>query len=72
MTTRSLLDAMRSGDASNSSVCQSPLQRAQSLVSKDDYQALKPLLALPNGEGGSIKETDFVIPDVKENLLHVS
>ncbi|KAM7536774.1 hypothetical protein Aperf_G00000081009 [Anoplocephala perfoliata] len=49
----------------------STLQQAQSLVSKDDYQALKPLLALPNGEGGGpVKETDFTIPDVKENLLH--
>lgn len=72
MTTRSFLDAMRSNDAPDSAF-QSPLHQAQSLVSKDDYEALKPLLALPNGEdGGPIKETDFVNPSVNENLLHVS
>ncbi|VUZ44028.1 unnamed protein product [Hymenolepis diminuta] len=70
MTTRSFLDAMRSNDALDSAF-QSPLHQAQSLVSKDDYEGLKPLLALPGGEdGGPIKETDFVNPSVNENLLH--
>lgn len=70
MTTRSFLDAM-----SNPSTFQSPLQQAQSVVVKDDYEALGPLLALPDGNGGgggSVKETDFVNPPVEENLLHVS
>nr|CUU97663.1 hypothetical transcript [Hymenolepis microstoma] len=71
MTTRSFLDAIRSNDRPAFLNFQSPLQQAQSLVSKDDYEALKPLLALPNKEdGGPIKETDFVNPDINENLLH--
>ena len=53
---------------------QTPLQKAQSAISRDDYMALKPLLALqPNHVGEDVvKETDFVNPAMQENLLHVS
>ncbi|CDS36651.1 hypothetical transcript [Echinococcus multilocularis] len=70
MTTRSLLDALRSG-AVLSLQLQTTLQEAQSAVARDDHLSLRPLLALPNGEGrGTIREVDFVNPSVEENLLH--
>lgn len=74
MTTRSLLDAMRSGAVSPPHQLHTALQEAQSAVARDECLALKPLLALPSGEGGggTITETDFVNPSVEENLLHVS
>ncbi|KAL5104669.1 hypothetical protein TcWFU_004183 [Taenia crassiceps] len=71
MTTRSLLDAMRAGGAPSAHRLQTTLQEAQSAVARDDYLALRPLLALPSGEGGgAVTEMDFVNPSVEENLLH--
>ncbi|KAL5961318.1 hypothetical protein TSMEX_010973 [Taenia solium] len=71
MTTRSLLDAICSGGGSSLHQLQTTLQEAQSAIARDDYQALRPLLALPSGEGkGTITELDFVNPSVEENLLH--
>ncbi|VDM18181.1 unnamed protein product [Hydatigera taeniaeformis] len=72
MPTRSLLDAMRSDVGSGRRHLQTTLQEAQSAVARDDCLSLKPLLALPSGEGeGTITEMEFVNPSMEENLLHV-
>uniref|UniRef100_A0A5K3EMT0 SOCS box domain-containing protein n=1 Tax=Mesocestoides corti TaxID=53468 RepID=A0A5K3EMT0_MESCO len=71
MTTRSLLDVLQSGDAAAFESLQSPLHRAESAVAKDDYAALRPLLALPGGGGGGpVTENLVVNSAVRENFLH--
>lgn len=69
MTTHSFLDALKSGLLD----IQTPLQRAESAILRDDDMALKLILMDPRlGESELITEETVVHSGTKETLLHVS